>query len=198
MINLSGKRLLFMGATDMMKSAVILAKSMGITTIVVDYNEKSPAKAFADKSYLVSTANIDEILKICKKEGIDGVFFGYSELNQYYTLDICTKLNLPFYADKNQINILANKKNFKNYCKKFNITVVPEYDINNINELPVIVKPVDSYSGKGISICYDLKELKECIDQAINESKTKSYLIEKYMDPDKYGVVGIYYSIQNG
>ena len=114
MINLSGKRLLFMGATDMMKSAVILAKSMGITTIVVDYNEKSPAKAFADKSYLVSTANIDEILKICKKEGIDGVFFGYSELNQYYTLDICTKLNLPFYADKNQINILANKKNFKN------------------------------------------------------------------------------------
>ena len=198
MINLSGKRLLFMGATDMMKSAVILAKSMGITTIVVDYNEKSPAKAFADKSYLVSTANIDEILKICKKEGIDGVFFGYSELNQYYTLDICTKLNLPFYADKNQINILANKKNFKNYCKKFNITVVPEYNINNINELPVIVKPVDSYSGKGISICYDLKELKECIDQAINESKTKSYLIEKYMDPDKYDVVGIYYSIQNG
>lgn len=198
MINLKGKKLLFMGATDMMKSAVILAKSMGIITIVIDYNEKSPAKMFADKSYLISTANIDEILKICKKEEVDGVFFGYSELNQYYTLDVCTKLNLPFYANKNQIDILANKKNFKNYCKKFNINVVQEYDIDNIDELPVIVKPVDSYSGKGISICYDLKDLQECVNQAINESKTKSYLIEKYMDPDKYDVVGIYYSIQNG
>lgn len=198
MINLKGKKLLFMGATDMMKSAVILAKSMGIITIVIDYNEKSPAKMVADKSYLISTANIDEILKICKKEKVDGVFFGYSELNQYYTLDVCTKLNLPFYANKNQIDILANKKNFKNYCKKFNINVVPEYDIDNIAELPVIVKPVDSYSGKGISICYDLKNLQECVNQAINESKTKSYLIEKYMDPDKYDVVGIYYSIQDG
>ncbi len=198
MIDLIGKKLLFMGATDMMKSAVILAKGLGIYTIVVDYKEDSPAKEVADKSYLVSTADIDTIVEICKKEKVDGCFFGYSEMNQRYTFEVCRRLNLPFYATKKQIDIFTNKELFKGQCQKYNVKVVPEYKKEDIEDVPVVVKPVDSYSGKGISICSSLKEIGGAIKGALEESKSKEYLIEKYMDPEKYDFVGLYYSVQNG
>ena len=205
-MNLKGKRLLFIGATSMMATAVRTAKELGIYTVVVDYNKSAPAKDIADKSYLISTADIDGLLKICDSEKIDGVFFGYSEQNQYFALELTERYKFINYATKKQINILANKAMFKDCCRRFNVSCVPEFTVHKDftqDELdsivyPVIVKPVDSYSGKGISICTDEKQLISSIPKAINQSKCGDFLVEKYMSEEEYDIFTAYYSIQDG
>lgn len=198
-MDVENKRLLFMGATEMMKTSVETAKKLGIYTIVVDYKEDSPAKKIADKSYLISTSDIDGLEVICKEEKVDGVFFGYSETNQYFTLELTERMGLPFYSNREQIDALANKSNFKRVCRNHGISVVPDVEEEKVEDyLPVIVKPVDSFSGKGITVCNRVEDLMAAKKLAIEESKTKEYLIEKFMDFSKYDVIAVYYSIQDG
>ena len=68
MNNLRGKKLLILGGVQLACSVIKLAQQNGIYTIVVDYNEDSPAKRIADKSYLVSTTDVDGIVELCKEE----------------------------------------------------------------------------------------------------------------------------------
>ncbi len=205
-MSLKNKRLLVIGANGNICNAVIKAKSLGIYTVVVDYFADSPAKKFADKSYLISTADTDRLVDLCKEEKIDGVFTGYSELNLEFTRRLCERLNLPFYATEEHIKSLTNKAFFKEACKKHGVTSVPSYNISeDFNEedlkqvdFPVIVKPVDSYSGKGITICQSKEQLNEAIKKAIETSSSKKFLVEKFMSEEEFDIFTVYYTIQDG
>ena len=187
----------------MMATAVETAKKNGLYTIVVDYNMDYPAKRIADKCYCVSTSNIDALAEICREEQVDGVFSGYSELNQFFTLELTEKTGLFNYCNREQLNTLANKRNFKDACVRYGVPIVPEYEVEDLYScnntcFPVIVKPVDSYSGKGITICYGEEEIQSAISKAIEASRSSRYIIEKYMDDNDYDVIASYYDIQNG
>lgn len=170
----------------------------------MDYFENSPAKKIADHSYLISTANTEELKKLCDMEKINGIFTGYSEKNLIFTAKLCELINLPFYATVEQLEIMTNKELFKAYCIENGIPVTKLYyagdntdDINNI-EYPCIVKPVDSYSGKGITICENSDQIKEACKKAASFSSNNRFLIEEYLDCKEYDIITAYYTIYNG
>src|SRR5512135_407210 len=103
MDDLKGKKLLFIGATSYACDFINLAKKQGIYTIVTDYYPNSPAKKIADKSYNVSTIDYDAVLKIAIENKVDAIAVGWSDINLTIAQAICTKLDLPFYATKEQI-----------------------------------------------------------------------------------------------
>lgn len=205
-MDLKGKRLLLLGAQEMMCSAVTTAKKLGAYTIVADYNEDFPAKKFADEKLLISTSDIDGLLKACREKKVDGVFSGYSELNQFFTLELCEKGGYPYYGTREQVETLAVKDNFKRCCAKYGVPGVPEFTLTEELlaedmaklEYPVIVKPVDSFSGKGITICSDESMVAGAVKAAIKQSRAGKFLVEKYMDDEHYDVITAYYSIQDG
>ena len=179
-------------ACDIVKSA----KNKNIYTVVTDWYEDSPAKRIADKSYMVSTADIDAMVELAKKEKIDGVITSFVDSNLQNTRKVCEKLELPFYATEEQLEITMNKHRFKELCRKFEIPVVPEYqickelesiDLLNI-EYPVIVKPVDNSGSRGIVICNNYAELIEGYNKAMEHSESKSVLVERLMDLSKPGI----------
>ena len=75
MNELRGKRLLFLGAISLYCEPIRYAKEMGIYTIATDYLENSPAKKVADKSYMVSTTDVDGICELCRKEKVIVIYF---------------------------------------------------------------------------------------------------------------------------
>lgn len=202
--NLVGKKLLILGGISHMIDVVITAKKMGIYTIVTDYDEESPAKKVADKSYTISTTDIDALEEIAKKEKVDGIFTGFEDTNTYSALEVCNRLKLPFYSNKEQLDTASNKVKFKEICKEYNLPVVETYDVKELEKgglrklnlkYPVIVKPVDSYGSKGITVCQKESDLSEAISKAKKFSKTKTYVIERFYTG--HGVE-INYTIQNG
>jgi biotin carboxylase len=205
-MKLSGKRLLILGAGGMICNAVQKAHDRGIITIVADYFESSLAKQISDKAYLVSTADTDALVRLCETERIDGIFTGYSEMNLHFARELADKVNLPFYASQEQIKIFTNKANFKSICHEYHVGAIPAFSVGerptqqelNGLDYPVIVKPVDSYSGKGITICNNNSELPVAIQTAKGVSKSDSFLVEKFMPVDQYDVITVYYTIQSG
>lgn len=198
------KKILILGGIFHMIDVVKTAQKMGFYTIVTDSVPNSPAKPYADKSYDISTADIEALAEMAKAEKADGIFTAFEDINTWNAQVLCAKLGLPFYATKKQLEIASNKNQFKAFCRQYGVPVIDEYKIQgDLTEeavlqmkLPVIIKPVDSYASKGITVCYSPEDIKKGHAKALKFSKSKTVIIEPFIDND-YGVQ-FFYTIQNG
>ena len=203
MTDVDQKKILILGGTKHMIDVVKTARRMGLSPIVVDNVIGSPAKTFADKSFNSSTADIESLAKIVREEGIDGVFTAFEDINTWNALALCKKMGLPFYATEEQLAITSNKDRFKEICRRFDVPVIEEKELAvELEEtaiaswqFPVIIKPVDSYASKGITVCYDADEVKKGFAKAMDFSDSKRAIVERFID-NSYGVQ-MFYTIQN-
>lgn len=200
---IKNKTLLVLGGISLSKEIIKHAKKLGLTVFVTDYLANSPAKKDADKSFMVSTTDIDAISALIKHEKIDGVLTGFIDLLLPYYAEICSQNGLFGYGTKDQFEKLIDKVYFKNLCRDFNIPVVEEFeikgieDIEGINKLPypVLLKPADNSGGRGISICHNVEEFRDKYNYTLSFSKSGQIIIEKYM---KSKEVSIFYMLQDG
>lgn len=197
----AGKRILFLGAHALTVHLINKAKEMGVYTIVTDYVKDAPAKMYADEAYDISTLDIDALVELAREKNVDGVFTGYVDINLAPCRMVCERLGLPFYATLDQLDATMNKVNFKKNCRKHGITVVDDVPAEYLDgkydkvNYPVIVKPADSYSSKGISVCFNKEEMQTALDKAMEFSTCKQIVAEQYLDAED---VYLYFTIQNG
>lgn len=199
------KKLLVLGGTSASVGVINEAHEMGgIHVIVTDEKPKDigVAKKIADEVLQVSTTDVEELQKVIYDKKIDGVFSGPTEFNLVNAMNVCEAAGLPFYCTKKQWEICSDKQKFKDMCRAYHVPCVPEYhltpelfekDINKIS-FPVIVKPVDGCSSKGITICRAKEDLIEAYPLALSYSSSKRVIVEKYL-VGEYGVVFRYLAI---
>lgn len=194
------KKILILGANPETAALVKKAKQMGIFTIVTDYLPNSYAKKFADKAYDIDGLDVDGLVNLVKEEKIDGVMVGTADplIPSYY--ELCKRLDLPCYVTKEALEVFTNKRILKEVCKKFGINGVPEYTKEEIKEninvkYPILIKPVDGRSGKGMTVCRSASEVPAAIDEALASSRCHDYIIERYMECED---VFMYYTFVDG
>ncbi len=204
--NLTGKKLLVLGSEERDASIVKTAQKMGIYVIAADgipTSNKTIAKMAADESWDIDYRDTDAYVKKCLEEHVDGVIAGYSENRVLAACRIANRINSPFYATEEQIDITRNKRKFKQLCTKNGVRVPKEFSTNGIPtedelkqvQLPVIVKPADSAGRKGITICSSFSELKPAVEKAIKESLTGTVVVEEYVTGTEFAAV---YTLQDG
>jgi biotin carboxylase len=202
----TGKKLLVLAGHATSSCEIVeYAKSQGAYVIVTDYLEPmySPAKQLADESWMISTADVDLLEKRAREYDIDGIFTGTNDFHIERAIELCERLNLPFYCNREQWEICNNKQHFKQLCRNHDVPVIPEYnltheflrgDLDKI-QYPVILKPVDSGGSKGISVCYDENELIDAYNKALSYSTSKHVIVERYMSGTE---AVLYCTIQDG
>ena len=67
-------------------------------------------------------------------------------------------------------------------------------DVKKI-KYPVMVKPVDNGGGVGMTVVYDESGLKDAVDKALDASKQKRFIVERYMQCED---MGMYYTFKDG
>ena len=185
MESLKGKKLLVLGGSASNVQLVRYAQQMGAFVVVADNQENRPGKNAANDSVMISTDDYEALCHYIKNYHIDGVATGAGEWNVVNAMKLCKKANLPYYANERLWDICQDKRNFKDCCIKYGVPTVPEFSIANKpseKDYPVIVKPVDGCSSRGISICYNDEDLNKAIDYALSLSQSKDLIIEKYID----------------
>ncbi len=201
--DLAGKRLLLLGGTPLMCHVVRRARALGVYTIVTDYYDerRAPAKVEADEAHMVSTIDVPAVVELARATGADGVFTGYSDITLLPCRQVCDALGLPFYASRAQLEQTLNKRRFKALCRSHGIPVVTDIDPDQLRRqpervgYPVIIKPADSYSSRGISVCRGPAEVGPAIDRALAFSNCAEFVAETYIDADD---VYLYCTVQNG
>ena len=199
------KRILVLGGKPIGSVEIVKrAKGLGHYVIVTDYlpREASQAKLFADESWEISTADIDELEKRCRENHVDGVITGVHEFNINRMLDLCERLNLPCYCKRSTWLYCDSKVAFKSLCQKNGVPVAKKYDLSDFSDnrlskvdYPVITKPVDGSGSRGFSICQNPDELKKGYAYAKEFSPTGSVLVEDYIP---YDAVIIHYTMVEG
>lgn len=191
------KKLLILGANPETVSLINQAKKMGIATLVTDYDPNAYAKEFADEAANVNAIDVEELVALAKKKQVDGVVVGVAEALLPAYCDVCEKLGIPAYSTKDKFEIMTRKDYFKQKCREYGVPTIREFSISDYDSIiyPVIVKPVDSCSSKGIRICKNREELEDAVVYALQFSRSGKYIIEEYMTGDE---VISYYVMQDG
>lgn len=205
METIKGKKLLLLGGPSLMCDVIRKAREMGVYTIVTDWYEPdiSVAKKEADEYWMVSSADVDTLVKMVKENHIDGVYTQYTDSALPYCQQICEKAGLPFFINKEQEHAISNKEQSKHLCMKYGIPVSKEYHVTeqfldediDALEWPVLTKPTDNSGQRGITICKDLDSLKKGYLFAKQNSKEGKVIVEEYMKGD---YVVLNFTLQDG
>lgn len=203
MSEFEGKKLLILGGNPETIPLVEIANGMGIKTIVASARETDPAKAYAWKSYTYEGLDVGAVIKIATDEQVDGVLVGVADILVPMYCKVCEALDLPCYATQRIVDIFAFKDVFKATCERYGVHGIPEYyldaemrreDLDKV-VYPVMVKPVDNGGGVGMTVAYSEDELKKGVAIALENSHSKRFIVEKYMQCDD---MGMYYTFKDG
>lgn len=181
------KKILILGANPETVSLIQKAQEMGIYTIVTDYDPNAYAKRYADEAVDIDAVDVDALEEFARREQVDGIVVGVAEALLPTYCQLCERLHMPCYSTQEVFQMMVRKDYFKDKCREYSVPTIREYTIDQPDEIkfPVIVKPVDSCSSKGIRICHNREELDEAISYAISFSRSGKYLIEEYMTGDE-------------
>lgn len=189
-LKFQGKKLLVLGATAQTVPMVETANDMGVITYVADHISGSLAKRSASVAVDIDCFDVDSLEQVVRKERIDGIIVGCADrlLLPYY--ELCRRVQKPCYVAKDILDVFNNKKGLKTALKKYGLPVIPEWNYVGEQtktedwELPVFIKPADNNSAKGMSVCYQRKEISAAIEKAMDTSASKTILVERYMNCD--------------
>lgn len=172
-----------------------LLKGKNITVVLADMNEKVSARAYADVFYPVSTLDVDGIKNIAIKENVDFLITVCADQVLEVVAQISEELNLPCYIDYSTAKNVSKKSYmkkifFENGIPTSKYVIMSKLDFNKLSELkyPLIVKPVDSYSSRGVKKVFNAEELSTAFYNAINISRTKTAIIEEFVEGDEITV----------
>lgn len=198
-----GKKLLILGGNPETSALVKLANSMGIKTIVASGRHTDDAKKYAWKSSDVDGMDVPGLVALARDEQVDGVLVGVADILVPAYCKVCNALNFPCYATQQIVDVFAFKDVFKATCERYGIHGIPEYyldaemkrsDLDKV-KYPVMVKPVDNGGGVGMTVCYNEEELRNGVKIALDASKSKRFIVEKYMQCED---MGMYYTFKDG
>lgn len=198
-----GKKLLILGGNPETVPLVEIANNMGVLTIVSSGRPTDAAKKVAWKSYDVDGMDVPGLIALAREEKVDGVLVGVADILVPAYCKVCDALDLPCYATQEIVDVFAFKDSFKATCERYGVHGIPEYyldaemhqeDIDKI-KFPVMIKPVDNGGGVGMTVCYNADELKTGVQKALDASKQKRFIVEKYMQCDD---LGMYYTFKDG
>ena len=162
-------------------------KKRGYYTLVSDMNPKAPAVSMADEFVSISAFDKEEILEYVKDNAIDLVISSCSEQANSVSCYVGEKLGLPHpYSYETSLDV-TNKGRMKKMFKAGGVTTSDFMLFTQIEELekcnleyPLVVKPVDAYSSKGVHKANNYEELTEFAEDALKNSRSGEGIVECY------------------
>ncbi|MDU5378126.1 pyruvate carboxylase [Peptoniphilus lacydonensis] len=189
------------------------AREMGIRSVAI-YSEEDRLSLFrtkADESYLIGKGkspldaylDIDEIISLAKKKGVDAIHPGYGFLSENPEFARkCEEEGIAFIGPRSEVmEKLGDKITSKIVAKEAGVATIPgiEKPIKSEEDAilfakscgyPVMIKAAAGGGGRGMRIAESEDELLEKFQSAKNEAKKAfgddSMFIEKYLDKPKH------------
>lgn len=170
-------------------------KNRNIEVVVADYNEEPIAKKYADKFAQISTLDIDAIRRLAVDEEVDFLITVCTDQALHTVAKVSEDLGLPCYIDYQTAQNVTNKQHMKKVFVEYHIPTARHVVLNKFDEAaiaamryPLIVKPVDCNSSKGVRRCENIVEVKEYFKEAVCFSRTNTAVIEEFIEGEEISV----------
>lgn len=197
-----------------MKKAIVLAggfdqialikelKVRDYQVYLIDYYDNPPAKRYADKHYSGSTLNLDYVRKIASEIKPDLICTACTDQALHTAAVVSEGMGLPTYISAETARNVTNKSFMKKVLMDNSIPTSKYYVIQDLNEIdnldikfPLIIKPADCNSSKGVKKASTRQELFSYLKDALNYSRTGTAIVEEFKSGKEFSAD---FYIENG
>lgn len=176
-------------------------KERSYYVILVDYLPSSPARDYSHEHIQMSTLDKEAVLSLAKEKCASLVISVAADQANVTACYVSEKLLLPHpYSFETSLKV-TNKAVMKSIMvengiptSKYILIQKEDSIVTNGLQLPVIVKPVDSNSSKGITRVDDWDLLEQAIKKARIASRSEMVIVEEFVDGIEIGVDFIVYN----
>ena len=192
--------ILIFGGGDNQLTLIKAAKKRGYHTVVIDPNDNAPGKMIADSFCVVAPKDFNGTCSIVDKYKVKGIATAQMENPLLLMAQVAEKYNFIF-PTITQIKRARNKFLMKQAFIKNNVSCakgklfikeqnITEKELADYN-YPLIIKPADAFSSRGVLKVNNLSELKT------NESFTRSFssndsiIVEEFLEGKEYSIESI-------
>lgn len=192
------KKLLLLGGSAQQVIAIKTAKRLGCETILCDYLPDNPGRCEADRFYLVSTTDEQAVLKVARREQVDGVLAYASDPAAPTAAYVAEKLGLPGNPYKSVVT-LCSKDKFRKFLVENGFAAPSAWGCPDMETVlkkreqfhyPVIVKPVDSSGSKGATVLRSADGLERAAEFAFSFSRCHRIVIEEFVEQKHPFLIG--------
>lgn len=170
-------------------------KSRGIITVLVDGSPNAVARPYSDIFYNVNIFDIPAVKEIAEKENVDFLLTVCADQVLLVVAEVSEMLGLPCYIDCKTAQDVSDKIRMKRIFKEIGVPTTDyvetdHLDMEAISHLhyPLVVKPVDAYSSKGVRKAENIDELKQYYAEAQQISRRGGVIVEEFFSGDEISV----------
>ena len=170
-------------------------KERGITTVLIDGNPNALARPYADKFYQMAIFDIEAVKNLAVEEEVDFLITCCADQVLLVVAQVSEMLGLPCYIDYQTGQNVSDKKYMKKIFHENNIPTsrhveMTELDWERIKELqyPLVVKPVDAYSSRGVRKAQNPEELELYFGEAAQISRAGGVIVEEFVSGTEISV----------
>ena len=170
-------------------------KARNITTVLADGNPNALARPYADVFYQLAIFDVEAVKEVAIKEQVDFLITVCADQVLLVVAQVSEMLGLPWYIDYQTAQLVSDKKYMKKIFWEHNIPTsryveMTELDWDKIAHLqyPIVVKPVDAYSSRGVRKALNPEELAVYFAEAAQISRTGGVIVEEFVAGDEISV----------
>jgi len=207
MYEYKGKHLIIIGAGLLQVPVIKVANTLGIKTIVTDYNENAPGMKIADYPVVISTRDVDGTVRIMKemsqKIKIDGVITVGTDASMTVAA-VANALGLPGIKFENA-EAASNKIKMRERLRVHNVPIPDFYKVWSFQDLtnaakklgyPFVIKPADNMGARGVMKIENEVMLEAGFLNAKRGSPSGELIAEQYMDGPELSIDALIYNDQ--
>jgi len=181
-------RTLLIGSSFSAAPIFFALKQKGHHVTVCGGIKNDPCHAYADASLYVDYSSAEALLSAVKSGGFDHIVptcNDYSYLSGAYVAEHC---GFSGFDRLETTGILHNKAQFRSYMNRQGFSVPRSFSAAEIETgvalqfLPLLVKPTDSFSGRGVTKLVQPEQLPAALEAAKAESRSGTATVEEFVD----------------
>lgn len=191
------KTAVVLGGTPDHIHLIEVLKEKGFNIILIDYYENPPAKKYADTHIQESTLDKEAVLRIAEQVNARLVIATCVESALTTMTYVCEKLGLPCHISYETALSLTNKSLMKKIFLASGIHTTKYVTLteqDSAKELaveltfPLVVKPADTNSSKGVVKVSGGSELDQAVEAALKMSHSGQVVVEEFFEGDEFSV----------
>lgn len=173
-------------------------KVRGHQVLLADYLESPVAKSYADCHYKISTLDEEAVCALAKREKVDLVTTACTDQALLTVANVSERLGLSFYLSSKKALEITNKRYMK---EKMSASGIPtaryivlddrdtwESRIEEAGRFPLVVKPCDCNSSKGVTRVNTEQELVSAVERAFDLSRSGKVIAEEFVEGDEISI----------
>lgn len=181
------QKVLLIGSSYSTVPILSCLKKKGLHVTVCGSIESDPAHYYADKSLHIDYGEYELLKSRVTQESFNYIIPSCNDISYLACSKLAAEFGYSGFDSPDTVKVIHDKAAYRNFTRQHDlpapkaIVIRPQSHLKNIDlSFPVLVKPSDAFSGRGMKLVDEKGNLAAALEHAFRESKSKVVLIEEF------------------